>query len=221
MGKLIDLTGQRFGRLVVERLEKTVKGRGAYWRCRCDCGAEVVVWGWLLRCGNIVSCGCYRKEVIGERSKGNAYHKTHGLSRARLYRIYRAMLRRCYVPTAGNYSQYGGRGISVCAEWRTDINAFFEWALAHGYDDTKSIDRIDVDGNYEPENCRWADNSTQSFNRGLSSRNHSGHTGVKRLKNGRYAASICKDRRTRYLGTFDTFEEAVAARTVAEKELYS
>lgn len=155
MGRLIDLTGQRFGRLVVlERAENNHDG-SAMWRCRCDCGNIAIVRSYLLKNGRTQSCGCIKNEV----------HTTHGARHTRLYNTWRGMRERCENPSHKSYSNYGGQGISVCAEWQ-DFAAFQKWALASGYKDGLSIDRIDSNGNYEPSNCRWADAKQQGRNRG-------------------------------------------------------
>ena len=165
MGKLIDLTGQRFGRLtVIERAGKDYIGQ-AMWRCRCDCGNVTVVAGGNLRTGNTKSCGCYGHEL----TIGGYRSRTHGGTcdggkRTRLYRIWRAMKTRCYNLNAQNYKDYGGRGITICPEWLHDFVAFRDWALSHGYRDDLSIDRIDNDKGYSPDNCRWATAKEQRAN---------------------------------------------------------
>lgn len=160
MGIIRDLSGQRYGRLtVVSYAGKEPKHNRATWNCRCDCGKEIVVISNKLTGGVTQSCGCL---FLERRGAGN---RTHGETHTRLYTIWKGMRHRCYSKSRREYPSYGGRGIMVCPEWRDDFLAFRDWAMANGYDDTLSIDRIDNDGNYEPANCRWADTKQQNNNR--------------------------------------------------------
>lgn len=171
MGKLIDLTGQKFGRLVViERYGIGKKGQDAKWLCRCECGGIAISTGKNLRSGNSKSCGCYKSERISETKKTHGFTQNH--KKERLYKLWVRMRARCSNCNSKDYKYYGGRGISVCKEW-DDYNNFRMWALMNGYDANAphgkcTIDRIDVNGNYEPSNCRWVDMKTQNKNKRCS-----------------------------------------------------
>lgn len=152
-----DITGEKFGRLTV--IEKTrVKGRLS-WICQCECGNTIIASLTSLQTGNTKSCGCLRKEVTGK------LNKKHGMRRTRLYNIYQKMLIRCRNSNDPKYPIYGGRGIKVCDEWKNNFENFYLWAFENGYSDELTIDRIDVNGDYEPSNCRWVDNKTQANNK--------------------------------------------------------
>lgn len=160
MGKFKDITGQKFGRLTaLYRLYNYHKRDCVYWLCVCDCGNLIEVKGCNLRNGATKSCGCFNKEETSRRST------KHGKCETRMYRIYYNMIQRIYNTNRNEYKHYGGRGIVVCDEWRNDFMSFYNWAMSHGYDDTLTIDRIDVNGNYEPSNCRWVSQKQQVKNR--------------------------------------------------------
>lgn len=156
MPRLIDLTGLRFSRLyVVSRAANA--GKHPTWLCRCDCGNEKIALSTNIVSGKVQSCGCLHKE------RASAATLTHGRQPKRLYDIWCSMRQRCRDPKCRSYSRYGGRGISICAEWK-EFEAFRDWSFANGYEESLSIDRIDNDGNYEPANCRWATMVMQARN---------------------------------------------------------
>lgn len=159
MGKLIDLTGQRFGRWTVLSRAESNKWRATRWLCQCDCGKTKIVVGSSLRRGLSLSCGCLHDELAIQ------LFTTHGGIKSRLYKIYHNMKSRCCNKMNPDYHHYGGRGITICDEWLYSFAKFREWALQSGYNEKLTVDRIDVNGAYSPENCRWVTMKVQQNNK--------------------------------------------------------
>jgi hypothetical protein len=170
MGKKLDLGGKQFGRwTVLERGETYTDTKGkrrSQWLCRCECGTEKLVLQDNLVRGLTKSCGCYEKERARELiSKNRPKGTEHGMSDTRIYKIWDGIKQRCYRTYSSVYEYYGGRGITVCDEWKEDFMSFYTWAMKNGYSDELTIDRKDVNGNYEPSNCRWATMKEQQNNK--------------------------------------------------------
>lgn len=161
--RIKDLTGQKFERLIVKGYIGKNNKNHALWLCRCSCDNYTLVTTTDLKSGHVKSCGCLKIEMTIERNKNNSYAK-HGQSRTRIYRIWQLMKDRCSNVNRDRYKDYGGRGITYCKEW-VDFKCFYSWAIDNGYKENLTIDRINVNGNYEPNNCRWITNKEQQNNK--------------------------------------------------------
>ncbi len=208
--------GNRYGLLTVvsEGPRAEYKSKRQVW-CKCDCSNPelTLVTTNNLISGNTSSCGC-----VGEASR-----KTHGMSNTRTYQIHEGMLRRCNCPQQMGYENYGGRGIKVCEKWNTLLGGSFENFFEDMGEapDGMSLDRIDFNDDYYKENCRWATNSIQGYNKGLDPNNTSGKSGVSfYTKQGKWSAEIHVENQHIRLGMFYNFEDAVKAREEAELKYY-
>lgn len=164
---MVNLVGEKYGRLTVVEFVKLQKHK-TYWKCVCDCGLTVIATGNNLRSGNTKSCGCLKRESSIKNGHKNAKHGESHSNRTRLYTIWCGMRQRCTNPNREAYPLYGGKGVKVCEEWNEYSN-FKEWAMANGYADNLSIDRIDPSKGYYPDNCRWI---TPSENTARANKNH-------------------------------------------------
>lgn len=169
MPKLIDITGRRYGELTVIGRSETVYRHRRKWICRCDCGETTEVLAYTLSCGDTTTCGKHRsKQYIVAKGQPNPLKRKYpegADTKSRLWTVYRSMHMRCEKPSHAAYPRYGGRGIKICADWSHNFGAFSAWALANGYSDDLTLDRIDNDKGYQPDNCRWITRAEQSLNK--------------------------------------------------------
>ena len=192
------------GYLYPNENSKQKKRYGIY---KCGfCGTEFKANTYYINRGSIKSCGCYQKRRTSES------HKTHGLKNTRVYKIWENIKSRTLNPNYTYYLDYGGRGITICEEWKNDFMTFYNWAMENDYSDELSIDRIDNGGNYCPENCRWTTSIIQNRNQRIRKDNKTGYKGVSyNKKTDRYRAKIYVDKNEVYLGSFLTAVEGAIA----------
>lgn len=203
---------QKYGRLIALKNIGVIKGC-TYFKCKCDCGNIIDVCATSLKTGHTKSCGCLQKEVVAR------LNTKHGMSATKTYITWEAMIRRCYSEKSARYKYYGGRGITVCQEWRDSFETFYNDMGKRP--ENQTIDRINNDLGYFKENCQWATSMEQSHNRRLSRRNKTGIPGVDFMKRkNKYRARINANNESIHLGLFLTIKEAAEARQAAESKYW-
>lgn len=158
-GKFLDITNQKFGKLTALYRVGQNNKHHSIWHCKCECGKEKDILIDSLRSGRTKSCGCLVKQKTTERNT------IHGFSKTRIYKEWKAMKERCYRMTHQYYNYYGGKGIEVCEEWKNSFKNFYEWAINNGYQDDLTLDRMDNNKDYMPNNCKWSTQIEQANNR--------------------------------------------------------
>lgn len=215
MGKFRDLSVKEVGRLLVLSLNREKSNtRRKYWNCKCSCGNLKIISSDSLLSGKSKSCGCLRKEILTE------LHKTHGATNTREYNSYHDMKKRCLNSNTGQYINYGGRGIRICGSWLESFENFYA-DMGSCPSDKHSIERVDVNGDYTPENCIWADSFTQAANRRTHKDNSSGRCGVSYIERlDKYQVNIGHNNKSIYLGVYSDFSQACKVREEAELKYY-
>ncbi len=202
MSKVKDLTGQKFGRLQVMHRNGSNHRSRAVWRCKCDCGEEITVDGYSLSSGHSSSCGCRRKDTLHRLNKKPWNKRTRT--------TWRNMISRCYNEHNPRYKDYGGRGIKVCDRWHNFKNFYADMG---GASKDKTLDRIDTNGDYAPENCRWATQSLQTVNsrKRKDSKNSYRNIGY-HVQTGKWRLRLYRDKKKYDLGLFSDINDALVAR---------
>lgn len=199
-----DITGVRFGKLVVIQRVACTTGRHTRWEVLCDCGTSKTSFRTVLTSGDAVSCGCERTLVSTKHGKSS--------NPTKLYRAWSAMKSRCSDSNSEYFKDYGGRGISVCAEWVNSFESFETWALSSGHEKHLELDRIDNNDNYTPTNCRWTTRTTQQRNRRSQKGSTSQYLGVSWCKRSKKWVASIKAPKSTHLGYYSTELNAALAR---------
>ena len=214
--KGLDIQGQKFTKLTALILSDKSHYQADYWNCLCDCGNEVVLLTRQLIKGNVKSCGCLMKESIAKVGRNNIKHGFHG---TRQYQTWNGMKARCSNYSSEVYLSYGAKGISYDSKWET-FEGFWD-DMAEGYSDDLTLDRIDPNGNYTKENCRWVNKYLQAINKNTPVTNTSGTTGVSwEEANQNWRVRISVNGKRLCLGAYDSYDAAVLVRKKAELEYY-
>jgi hypothetical protein len=222
MLKTSKTIGKKYGRLVVvsKNYELSTTNK-QYFNCICDCGNKKVVSQSNLTSGSTVSCGCYNKEkAYSNLEKMLKTNTTHGKCNTRLYKILENIKTRVSNKNHKDYKYYGAKGIALCKEWN-DFKQFYDWSIKNGYKEDLQIDRIDNEGNYEPNNCRWTTASANNQNKRKQENKTSKYVGVNFHKHSnKWKSEITKNKKSYYLGIFENEKDAAEAYNAKAKELY-